>query len=934
MKYYLLFLITFITVSSSKVLGQKVSFTGQVIDTFNNETIQYASVVAIRHSDSLLLGFTRSDVDGNFTLSIDEADQYKILVSAIGFANSTEVIQRNGRNEIQLGKVSLYTREKVLKEFVLLQRRGAIFIKGDTTEYVADSFKLDANANVEDLLKKLPGLQVDKNGQITAQGEKVKKILVDGEEFFSDDPAVVNRNLQAKTIDKVQVFEKKSESATFTGVDDGVVEKTINLQLKDKYKNGYFGKIIAGGGNDGYFENQGMVNYFKNKMKLSVFGIASNTNTSGLSYEDNTKFGSGGGGGMRVDEGSGIFFMMPDDDDDFGTFRGQGLPKTWSAGLHFSNKWRDNDHSINGNYRFNRQNVETIKNTLTQYNLPDSAYYTDQKNNGFKSTDRHNINGRYEWNIDSSNNITVKARGSKELFTTTNETFSVNKGSSGSILNESNRTNNGTGTTERSDISALWKHRFEKKGRTFMIEANINTQNQDQDYNLKSSNSFYSNNNLDSTTTVNQLKTKNQTNLKLNSEAIYTEPLSSKLFLELKYKISRENNNSQQISYNPNTSGIYTDFDSLFSSNYDYDITNHRAGATLRWVYEKINFSVGSAFSNFKLIQKDLLYGTLTTRNYNNIFPSANLRVKFNGQSNLSIRYTGSSSAPSLEQIQPLRQNTDPLNISIGNPNLNQKFDNNFTAQYNSYQVLKGTYYYAGGGGKVTSNDISRAEFISTSGIRTHQFININGNYNGYFYGGLGKRIPKYNLDLGLNSNINYAHQNSIVNSLKNTSVNTSYSLGGRLAYLLDKKVDVTYSPNITFNDNKNSINSINTNFWSMQHQLDLNIYLPKKFKIGTEIIWFKRQRTAVFDRNNDVLLWNAYLSKKFLKNDNLELQLKANDILNRNLGFSQYGTGNTVMQQSYNTIRRYLLLSVNWNFNSSNKNNTETNTDLIEINN
>ena len=231
MKNFFLFLFAFLLAMQNS-FAQKKSITGKVIDTFNNETLEYATISVLRASDSILLGFTRTNKDGIFSLNVPEEKKYLVLITCPGFADYTDQVSSSADPTLSLGQIVLYTREKLLSEFVIRQKRGSIIIKGDTTEYIADSFKVDANANVESLLKKLPGLQVDKNGQVTAQGEKVQKILVDGEEFFSDDPAVVNRSLQAKTVDKVQIFDKKSENAEFTGIDDGERTKTINLKLK------------------------------------------------------------------------------------------------------------------------------------------------------------------------------------------------------------------------------------------------------------------------------------------------------------------------------------------------------------------------------------------------------------------------------------------------------------------------------------------------------------------------------------------------------------------------------------------------------------------------------------------------------------------------------------------------------------------------------
>lgn len=931
MKKFLSFFTVLIALSSVAIAQQK-TISGQVIDTFNNETLEYATITVLRASDSILLGYARSNKDGDFSLKVAEEKKYLLLITCPGFADYTDVVSGGTTPNLALGKMVLFTREKLLSEFVILQKRGAIIIKGDTTEYVADSFKFDANANVEALLKKLPGLQVDKNGQVTAQGEKVQKILVDGEEFFSDDPAVVNKNLQAKTIDKVQVFDKKSENAEFTGIDDGERIKTINLQLKDKYKKGYFGKLSVGGGTNDFFENQGMFNYFMGKQKFSVYGIAANTGKVGLSFQDADRFG-GGNQNRFVDEESGYTISTADDDGNWGgQYNGQGLPKAWTAGAHYSNKWNADKHHVSANYRFNRQNVEAVNNVLTQYSLPDSVYYNDQKTNTFSTSDRHGLTGLYEWKIDSLNTLKFTANASKSYSKSNSDANTTSKGSSGSIINNSANRNLKDGENDNVVAAAIWKKRFQKKGRNLLLELTLNQRNTSSDGYLLATNTFYNNGTADSTNTIDQKKNNQSQTSSVATNVTYTEPISKKGFLELTYRFNNQNNFSRQLSFNKNAANNYGDLDTLFSADYDFDVNTHRAGASVRWVYEKLNFSFGAAAANTVFTQKDNLFGTEKDRVFNNFFPSAGLNYKFTKQSNLRVNYRGSTKQPTIDQLQPFRQNTDPLNISVGNPNLGQSFDNQLSFNYNSYKVLQGTYYYAGGSARMVANDISRSETVGEAGIRTYQYTNVDGNYNANLYFGMGYRIPKYDLNLGFNASVNQSRNNTFINTFKNINDNNSYNLGLTIGYDKEKKVEISYNPSVAFNQNKSSLNSTTTAFWSTSQDVNVLVYLPKKFQFGTDLSWNVRQRTATFDRNNNVLQLNAYVSKKLTKKDELEVRASVFDIFNQNLGFSQYGFGNAVTQQSYNTIRRYAMLSLVWNFTHTPKAKADANIEDMQI--
>lgn len=916
MKKIKLLLFLFFSCITTGAFAQQRTIEGKVVDTLNKETLEYATITVINASDSILLGFARSDRDGKFSLTVPEKDRYILLITCPGFADYLDVVSKGTAAVIPMGDVNLLTRERVLNEVLVLQQKGAILIKGDTTEYVADSFKVDANANVEDLLKRLPGLQVDKNGQITAQGEKVQKILVDGEEFFSDDPAVVNRNLQAKTIDKVQVFDKKSESAEFTGIDDGQRIKTINLKMKDKYKQGYFGKLALSGGNDGFFENQGMINFFRGKQKLSVYGTMANTGRVGLSFDDQNKFGSGSSV-FATDEG--YSYSMPNDFDENsgwdGTYNGQGLPKAWSAGAHFSDKWNEDKHHVNGNYQFRRRNIETVNNTLTQYTLPDSVYFNDVRSNSFSTSDKHGLSGLYEWNIDSLSSLRFSANGAKTVKRNTAETITDTKGSSGDMINNSLRRTANDIDGQNVEASLSWKKKFKKKGRSLIAETSFGQNHTNNTGFLVAGNSFYSEGVIDSVVQIDQQKNISTETQSANFNVAYTEPIAKKTFAEVHYRFNNQNNYSRQLSYNKDMFGVYQSLDSLFSSDYDFDISTHRAGANLRWVYDKLNVSFGADVANTQFVQTDNLFSNSARRYFNNFFPAATMNYKITKQSNVYFGYRGNTRQPSIEQIQPIRQNLDPLNISIGNPNLSQSFTNNFSFRYNSYQALKGTYYYASINMGFVSNDISRSEMISVSGIRTYQYVNVDGNFNSNAYAGAGFRIPKYDLNLNVNFSFSQNRINNLINTLKNKNDNYSYSLTFGLQYSKEKKIDISFNPSVNYIDNSSTINTQNTAFWTTTQSLDVLYYLPLKFQIGTTATWNVRQRTAAFDRNNNVFTLNAFVAKKFAKTEEFELRLSAFDIFNQNLGFSQYGYGNSVSQQSYNTIRRYVLLSGVWNF-------------------
>jgi hypothetical protein len=897
---------------------QSQPISGVVTDTLNSIKLRLACVTLLRASDSIMVGFTRTEPDGRFTLPEVKPGKYVMLVSFPSFADYVDDILVKGDNPINLGTIAMVSKTHLLSEFVLKQQLGSIKIKGDTTEYLADSFMTRENASVEDLLKKLPGIQINKNGEVTAQGEKVQKILVDGEEFFTDDPAVVTKSLQAKAVDRVQVYDKKSDQAEFTGIDDGTREKTINLKLKDKYKKGYFGKLATGGGSDGYFENQGMINLFQGKRKLSAFAIVANTGKIGLNWQDRDKFGAGNNNSFFND--GAVSISLGDEDDETswsGTYSGNGLPKVWTGGLHYSNKWLEDKLHNSANYRYSKQTVELLGNTLTQYNLTGARYYSDEHNTTLTMADRHRVDGKLEWKADSATTLTLNANAGYIENSNGNRTTTQSRDSIGNELNRLIKTNNSTATTRSANSNFSYRKKLGKQGRTLSFDfaegfrANTSTSK------------FVSSTNVvgkkvDSLD-FDQLKNVDSRKMEIKGTANYTEPLSKILFLEFNYAYTLNNSFSKRLTFNKNnTDGQFTSLDTLYSTNYDFDVQTHSGGTAFRIVHKKTTLSLGGSIATTSFNQKDKLRNTTLNRNFNNFFPKVSFTYRPGQQSSLNLEYSGATEQPTIDQIQRIRQNSDPLNQVIGNPNLKQQFNHNFSTFYHSYKVLSGTYIYSGANFTVTDNDISRSETISRSGFRTYQYINVDGNFSGNFWGGIGREFKKPNIEVGVNIGGSISRRNTFVNGVKNLSDNNSFNFGLDFDKDEDKKYELSYNPSISFVRNSASVNQSTTNYITFSQSFDATVQLPHHFEIASDIQWDLRQKVAAFDRNNNVFQWNAHLSKKMGKKEEFEARFAVFDMLNQNIGFSRTGNGNTVTEENYLTIRRYGLLSFIWNFTKS----------------
>ena len=713
--------------------AQKASIKGIITDTSSKQNLANTTISLLHAKDSILYKFTRSKEHGDFILKNLDSGKYILLISYPQYADFIDELSVTDTSKIDLGKISMISKAHLLQDVVVRSAVSAIKIKGDTTEFAADSFKVQPNATVEDLLKKLPGIQVDKNGTITAQGEKVQKVLVDGEEFFGDDPTLVTQNLRADMVDKVQVYDKKSDQAAFTGIDDGQKQKTINLKLKDSKKNGYFGKANLSAGTNGYHDSQLMFNDFKNKKKFALYGIVSNTGTSGLNWQDQNSYGDNPLANADVSDNGGISISFNDNGDDgldmwSGQYNGQGRPLVQTGGLHYNNKWNDDKQSINANYKALQLYVNGASSTRTEFILPDTLYFNNDKQNFHNQILRNRLNGSYEYQLDSSSSIKITADGGIDHKITNLIDSSEARASDSSLVNNALRRISTTGDNKTLNSNLLWKKKFAKQGRTISFNLRENYSNNASTGFLYSNNNYYLNGVLAKDSLTDQYKTNNTETVSLNSKLTYTEPLSKVSSLVFNYGFVVSNSASTVNSYNKGNNAKYTALDSLYSNHYLFNIFTNQGGIAYSLFEKKLKMNFGTDVGYSSFHQTNKFSDSTTTRKFVNWYPRANISYQFKAQSRIGLYYTGYTQQPNINQIQPVLTNTDPLNITVGNPSLKPAFQNNLYLNFNDYKVLKERGIFIGFNSSLTGNAIVNKSYVDSFGRTINQYVNLNGN--------------------------------------------------------------------------------------------------------------------------------------------------------------------------------------------------------------
>ena len=906
---------------ASSAFSQLQTLKGRLKDTSENRTLVNTVISVLSKKDSVLIKFTRADKDGNFKIQGLKEGNYILMVTHPYMGDYFDNIEVKADAPFELGNVYLTPKSKLLSE-VIVKSGSPIKIKGDTLVYTADSFKVRPGANVEELLRRLPGITVDKSGQITAMGERVTKVLVDGEEFFGTDPGIATKNIRADAVQEVQVFDKKSDQAEFTGIDDGVKDKTINLKMKKMA--GYFGKLELGGGLKDKYDNSAMANFFKNKRKVAGYGIMSNTGQTNLDWQDAQNYGGSADNMMSgmTDDG-GMFISINNSGDDNYNGGRNGIPRNWNAGFHFSDKFNNAKNSFNSGYKYSKVISPGLTRTFSQTFLPNTAPWSSNSvSENRTSTNKHAVNMTVEFNLDSNNSLKWVSR-----FNNNSALSSVNYSSEtldeqGQFIN--NATRKSITNTDKNNVTSnlLWRHKFKKLARTLSISTDFNWNRSKSNGMLYSLNNYYNNGILNDRDTTDQQNITDNINNTIGTKISYTEPLKKDFYMELTYGFTYSNSKSDRLTNIKSINGKYEEMVDSLSNFFVFNRTQNTPGISFRLNKKKHNVTFGTSVDFNQFEKKDLSNNLTTHYNFVNFIPRANYTYKFKPNESVRINYNGTTTAPSLEQLQPTRVNTDPLNIYIGNPNLKQSFRHNISAGYNFYNVLKEKNLFTNLGFGLTDNAFVQSSTIdNTNGKRTYQTVNADGNYYINFYSSYGFKIKGFSWRNSIGPNFNINRSVEFINGVKNINNTKSYSLQlSTNTYKVDK-YNVWLSTSFGLNDSKSTVNTkANANYWSINVNGSGSKTIAKKIEIGSEITLQIREKDPRFPANNNFTTWNGYIIKRFLKENQFELKLQVNDILNENRGYSRNFSSYSYTETYYTTLRRFWLLTATWNISKNGK--------------
>lgn len=923
MRFILLFGTFFIFTALGALAQKGYSVKGIIADTVEKVKLATSAVTILQADDSILIEFNYANANGSFILDGLPQGKYILLVSYPEYADYVETFSLDSANPSHdFGNIAMTPKSRLLEEVIIKGTAARMEIKGDTTEFNAKAFVIQPNAKVEDLLKQLPGITVDKDGKITAEGQTVTKVLVDGEEFFGDDPTLVTRNIRADMVDKIQLYYKKSDQAAFTGVDDGKTEKTINVKLRADKNQGVFGKVQAGdgpGAPGGIYQGQALFNTFQNKEKFSVFGTIGNNGKVGIGWQDEQKYGSGDQLNV-TDNGISVNTQSSDDLDVFsGIYSGQGFPLAQTGGLHYASKWDNDLQSINANYKIGSITIDGSNNVLTQSNLPGYIFNSTSDQNYHDVMFRQKVNVVYQMKLDTTSNLKIAVDATQKHIITDGY-YMAGDTLNGALANNSTRQLTNTVDQRAINGSAFYTKKFTKPGRTLsFLFTDSYSQSQANGY-LQSNVNFYgAGQAIDSTQYINEAKTNNLQSNILNSNLTWSEPLTQTLTLVLNYGIGSNVASADRNTFNPSSPGKYNLLVDSLSSNYQFNQFLNHAGTVLNYRKGKMNFNFGTRVTNDRFHQVDAFTGIVSNRTFFEWAPQAFFQYRFSQQKTFSFNYNGTTTQPTLEQLQPVATNNDPLNIVLGNPSLTPSFTNTVNVNYRSYKVLTGQFFGLYGSFSAISNPIVNHINYNEAGQSVSQYFNLSNKESTNFDGGFNfnrkfERLGGINAGIGFNvdGNTGYNYSNDSLNMSKNIVLNPLL----QISMYKDKKIEMGLSAGPTYTLSQTSLQpNINNNGWGAKGDLDGTVYLPGKFQVGTYSSFQYNAATASFPVRFSQVLLNVFIIKNFGKKNNLMVELWGNDLLNQNSGFSRIAQTNLITQTTYNTLKRYFMLTINYEF-------------------
>lgn len=908
-KSYFLSLVAVLFLST---LGYSQKITGVIKDASDKVPLGNVTVSLLKSDSTTVVASRVSASDGSFVISDIRQGTYFLQVSSIGFGTYVKKFVLD-KSDYNFGSINITKSAETLSAVVITT--PPVVMKGDTAQFSASQYKVNPDATAEDLIKKMPGITVDKTGTVTAQGQTVQKVTVDGRDFFGNDASATLKNLPSEVIDKIQVFDKLSDQAQLTGFDDGNTTKSINIVTKANMRQGNFGRIYAGAGTEKTYAAGGNISFFNNARRITLIGLANNVNQQNFSSEDLIGASGGGRGGFRGGGGFG---------GGGGMFVGQqsGIAKTNSFGINYSDAW-GKKIDVTASYFFNNSTVNNNQVVNRQNLLKDSSTYLDQNTLSNTENYNHRFNFRMDYKMDSVNRLLITANGGFQINNSINNIMATNSASDHFTpisKTGNNQTSDLTGNNINTNI--LFSHAFPKKGRSISIDFGAALNNNNGHSFNEALNSYYKS--IMITDTIDQSTINPSNSNRYSVNLAYTEPLAKKTQLQINYNPATQKSHADQETYDFDHSvSKYNILDTSLSNKFDNTYNTQNAGLTIRHGDRNNMIAAGIGYQYSDLESNQMFPMQANVRyTFSNFLANAWGNFKTGQNSSIRIMYRSSVRAPSVSQLQNVINTSNQLFYSTGNPDLKQQYQNTGMIRYSNVNKSTGQSFFANIFVNQINDYITNATFtafqdsVLTKDIILHRGsqlskpINLNGyiSARSFFNYSIPAKFIKTNINL--NGGFSYARQPGMVNNVLNISNNYTYNMGVTFASNISEYVDFNLSYNASLNDVNNTvIPNQNSNYVNQSADFDMNL-LTKKGTFFQNTVSFQTNSGLSAGFNQSYWLWNMAIGQKFLKGQRGELKLSVFDLLKQNQNISRSVTETYIQDTRNQVLQQYFMLT------------------------
>lgn len=896
---------------------------GKVYDSSAHRPLSNATLTLSNAKDSSLISFTLADSSGSFQFTKLKPAKYILSVSYMGYHPLWTTVSLHSNAVYNLNRLYMLPM-KDSSSVTVYARRPPVVMNNDTLEFNTENFTTQPNAVVEDLLKKMPGITVDADGTIKVNGQTVNKVLVNGKEFFTGDAKMATKNLNADAIDKIQVFDKKSDQSEFTGIDDGNSTKTINLKLKKDHYNAVFGKVVAGTNAADRFESQANINRFSGDQQASFIGMGNNTNKQGFSMGDVLNFTGelskamkNGGGSITISSGGG---SGPDNAGLPTTGLGQnqqGIANTYAGGFNFNDTWNKKT-DFNGSATGSNINLNTTTTDNRQYILPVNSYFYTSNSNNNSTVQQEKVNFNVDQKIDSFNSLKITPSITWQLQNQSAASNSVSQYTNGSLLNEGINNSSSQANGMNIDNTILFRHRFAKKGRTLSINFS-NTYNESSKTAFQDSKYRFYNLATPTDSVINQNSFLDAITRNAGGNITYTEPMGKRALWQFSSFVNTNigESNKKTWDYN-NSTGKYDQLNQSLSNEYKNNYTYTGGSINFKYSQKKLNYTIGSSIQSASLQSVNKTTDATISRNFTDWLPNVMAQYKFSNYKNIRLEYSTSTQQPSTTQLQPVINNSDPLNITTGNPDLKRSYSHTLNLNYFSADPFTRKNFFAFASAGITENAIVNADNTTANGVRTTIPVNANGTSFIFLNTNYGMPVNKLKSRVDLSIGYSFSHSVSFVNTQQNNINNTSITPSLHWNTSIDKLMDIEANARLSFTKAGYSLQpALNSNYLTQAYEINLLNELPWALNLNNNFTYtINSGRAAGY--NTKIPIWNISLAKSFLKNKRAELKFSITDLLNQNQGITRSTTQNYIEDSRYNVLQRYYLLTFTYSLHKS----------------